>query len=669
MKSRRIYQSLRFKITAGVTIPVLIILAIVSYLQYSNHRDLMMDDLRLSASNLGEIIEGSLQHSMLTNDFTEVQGIVDEIAETVEVKDLLLLDNKGRIVISADQKRVGTILDLGDTTCQACHERKAVDRSLTCIFATGQGERIFRNLNPIDNREECQGCHEIGEKTLGVLITDFSMTTIDRHLATDRRNSLLWSIGTVAVVILVVGLAMDRLVVARLGRFQGAIKSLSKGDLDQRVAIKSNDEIGELAAAFNYMTEGLKEKSKLEQKVRQRTEELQAQTERLLALNTIAATVSRSLNLEEILGSALEKVLEVMKLQAGWIFLLEGKGKELRLVVHRGLSEEFTRQVTEGKLSECICMNILASGRAMVLDDMPECARLHRELAGKEGLVYHASVPLKAKDKVLGIMNVAGDASHQGHPFTDDELDLLTAIGHQIGVAIENARLYEELHDKEVLRGRLLEKVITAQEDERKRIARGLHDETGQALTSLMVGLRALEGATCLEEVRDTADQLRATAAQTLGSLHSLALELRPSVLDDLGLVAALKRYVKDYATGFGLDADFEAVGLEEKRLTPQIETTLYRIVQEALTNVARHADASHVSVLLEQRRGSVIAIVEDDGRGFDVESVLTPGQPTRLGLHGMQERASLVGGKLTVESTPGIGTTIFIEIPLDSKN
>ena len=481
MKSRRIYQSLRFKITAGVTIPVLIILAIVSYLQYSSHRDSMMDDLRLHASSLGEIIEGSLQHSMLTNDFTEVRGIVDEIAKIEEVKELFLLDNKGRIVISANQRRVGAMLDLGDATCQACHEHKAVDRSLTCVFATDQGERVFRNLNPIENREECQGCHEGGEKTLGVLITDFSMATVDQHLATDRRNSLLWSIGTMAVVILVVGLAMDRLVVARLGRFQGAIKSLSKGDLDQRVAIKSNDEIGELAAAFNYMT--------------------------------------------------------------------------------------------------------------------------------------------------------------------------------------------EELHDKEVLRGRLLERIITVQEDERKRIARELHDETGQALTSLMVGLKALGGATCLEEVRSTADQLRATAAQTLGSLHSLALELRPSVLDDLGLVAALKRYVKDYATGFGLDADFEAVGLEEKRLTPQVETTLYRIVQEALTNVARHAEASQVSVLLGQRRGSVIAIVEDDGRGFDVESVLTSGQPTRLGLHGMQERASLVGGKLTVESTPGIGTTVFIEIPLDSRH
>jgi HAMP domain-containing protein len=355
MKTRRIYQSLRFKITAGITIPLLIILTIVSYLQYSSHRDLMMDNLRLSASNLGEIIEGSLQHAMLTNDFSEVQGIVNEIAEREEVKGLFLLDNKGRIVISTDQKRVGTTMDLGDATCQSCHERKAVDRSLTCIFTTDQEERVFRNLNPIENREECQGCHEVGEKVLGVLITDFSMATIDRHLAADRRNGLLWSIGTVAVVILVVGLTMNRLVVTRLERFVEAIKSLSRGDLDQKVAIESDDEIGELALTFNNMAEGLREKAKLEQKVRQRTEELQAQTERLFTLNTIAATVSRSLNLEEILDSALEKVLELMKLKAGWVFLPADEGRELHLAVHRGLSEEFASQEMERKLGKCIC--------------------------------------------------------------------------------------------------------------------------------------------------------------------------------------------------------------------------------------------------------------------------------------------------------------------------
>jgi signal transduction histidine kinase len=164
---------------------------------------------------------------------------------------------------------------------------------------------------------------------------------------------------------------------------------------------------------------------------------------------------------------------------------------------------------------------------------------------------------------------------------------LLTAIGQQIGVAVENAALYEELHQKERLRGQLLEKVITVQEEERKRISRELHDETGQALTSLMVGLKVLAGAASLQEVQEKASQLRAVAAQTLDSVHHLALELRPSVLDDLGLVAAMQRYAKDWGENFGLRVDFQVTGLD-RRLSPQVETTAYRVVQEALTNVAR---------------------------------------------------------------------------------
>jgi signal transduction histidine kinase len=209
-----------------------------------------------------------------------------------------------------------------------------------------------------------------------------------------------------------------------------------------------------------------------------------------------------------------------------------------------------------------------------------------------------------------------------------------------------------------------LEKVITAQEKERKRISRELHDETSQALTSLMVGLKVLAGAASLQEVQEKASQLRAVAAQTLDSVHRLALELRPSVLDDLGLMAAIQRHVKDWGENVGMSVDFQVTGLD-RRLAPQVETTVYRVVQEALTNVARHAEAQNVSVLLEYRGDSVVCIVEDDGRGFDVRRVLEAKDMRRLGLYGMQERISLAGGKLAVESTVSVGTTVFVEIPL----
>jgi signal transduction histidine kinase len=663
MTARRFYHSLRFKITVGVATPLLIILTTISYLQYNSHRDLMMENLRLSASDAGDIIEASLQHAMLTNDFSEVQQIAEEIAMREGIRDLFLLDKQGRIVMSATGKQVGTVLSLDDPTCQACHQYEVINRNLSMVFTGMEGERLFRNLNPIDNREDCQGCHDPQDKLSGVLITDFSMADIDRHLAMDRRNSLLWSAGTILVTILIVGLMMNRLVITRLERFVEAIRSLGKGDLDQRVVFGGNDEIGRLANSFNSMVDGLREKAKLERKVKRRTEELQAQTERLSTLNTIAATVSQSLNLEEILHSALCKVLELMKLRGGWIFLPDRQGEMLQLAVHCGLSEAFAQAEVKQDLEGCICQEVFESGQTIVFENMARCPRLSPELLEREGLTYHASVPLKSKDKVLGIINVAGDGRRNSPPFTEEELRLLTAIGQQIGVAVENAALYEELRHKESLRGQLLDKVITAQEEERKRISRELHDETGQALTSLMVGLKVLEGSDSLPEVQEKASHLRAVAAQTLDGVHRLALELRPSLLDDLGLVAAMQRYFKDWGEHFGLSVDFQVTG-PDRRLSPQVETTVYRVVQEALTNVARHAEAQNVSVLLEYRGDSVVCIVEDDGQGFDVTRVLDANDMRRLGLYGMQERISLVGGKLSVESTAGVGTTVFVEIP-----
>jgi signal transduction histidine kinase len=229
----------------------------------------------------------------------------------------------------------------------------------------------------------------------------------------------------------------------------------------------------------------------------------------------------------------------------------------------------------------------------------------------------------------------------------------------------ELARSRAELERKEEIRTRLLEQVITAQEDERKRIARELHDETSQALTSLMVGLRVLEQRPDLAGTREALADLRALTSKTLDAVHDLALQLRPSVLDDLGLVPATDRLVAEFQRSHGIEVAFETNLRTGPRLPAPLETALYRIAQEALTNVVRHARAQSVSVLLEARRGFVTLIVEDDGRGFDVASRLAEAGDDRcLGVFGMRERATLLGGTLTIESTAGRGTTVFVEMP-----
>jgi signal transduction histidine kinase len=261
----------------------------------------------------------------------------------------------------------------------------------------------------------------------------------------------------------------------------------------------------------------------------------------------------------------------------------------------------------------------------------------------------------------------SGDLTRRVTVDRHDEIGELAAAFNAMTAELDRSRT--ELAEKEEVRTRLLGQVITAQEDERKRIARELHDETSQALTSLMVGLKVLEQRPDLADGKEALADLRALAAKTLDAVHDLSLQLRPSVLDDLGLVPAMERLATEFGRTYGVPVAFETNLRGGPRFPPTVETALYRIGQESLTNVARHAGARSASLILERREGVVTLILEDDGRGFDVASRLAgTGDSRSLGIFGMRERATLLGGTLTIESTLGAGTTVFVEIPLPTE-
>ena len=212
-----------------------------------------------------------------------------------------------------------------------------------------------------------------------------------------------------------------------------------------------------------------------------------------------------------------------------------------------------------------------------------------------------------------------------------------------------------------------LQRLITAQDDERRRIARELHDEAGQALASLIVRLRALQDAATLAAARAQATRLRKGLADTIGGLGRLARGLHPSLLDDLGLVAALKRHAADTAEAFGPVIRFKASGFDSRRLPMAVETALYRIAQEALTNVARHSGAKRVAITLARSAVAVRLVVADDGRGFDPVARAAGGEhsPHSLGLVGIRERAAALGGSASIDSVPDQGTRVAVALPL----
>jgi signal transduction histidine kinase len=268
------------------------------------------------------------------------------------------------------------------------------------------------------------------------------------------------------------------------------------------------------------------------------------------------------------------------------------------------------------------------------------------------------AVPLFARGEAAGLLTLS---RREPGPFAEEHVRVAEAVASQASVAVENALLYERMQASKARLQTVSRRLVEAQERERRHVARELHDEAGQALASLRFGLRLLErevaegGAVTVR----VAELIRTTDA-VIDGLHRLAADLRPASLDHLGLDAALRQYSRSTAATFGLDVRFKARGFTGERLPPVVETALFRVVQEAVTNVVRHSRASRVDVLLEHRGDRVLAMVEDDGVGFEPDRVQ---RGEHFGLLGLRERAEALDGSLTVESAPGAGTTLVVEV------
>lgn len=368
-----------------------------------------------------------------------------------------------------------------------------------------------------------------------------------------------------------------------------------------------------------------------------------------------ATAALTSLDSNQVLDSILTSLEQVVPYDEACIFLWEEA--DLRAVAGRGnLVQE---QVVGQRFS--VDSNLLreqvgSTNHALML------VNTFLGLHNSDYVPGWMSVPLRVRSEVIGYLTLD---SQRKTVYLQAEVALAQAFANQAAIAIHNARLFEQVRAGREQLQFLSRRLVEVQETERRHIARELHDEAGQSLTSLMVGLRLLEReADSPAAVLARAAELKRMTDSVLENLHRLAMDLRPASLDHVGLVAALSQYVErfDRQHSPALVAQFKAVGFEGgQRLPSLVETTLYRIVQEALTNVVKHAQASHLDVLMKCRDGRVIIVVEDDGVGFDFSSAL---QNHHLGLLGMRERAEMLGGCLTLESTPGSGTTLYVEVP-----
>lgn len=270
-------------------------------------------------------------------------------------------------------------------------------------------------------------------------------------------------------------------------------------------------------------------------------------------------------------------------------------------------------------------------------------------------------------------LTVAADRLAQG----DLNTSIRVLTGGEVGrLALALDRMRQELQGRTLQleqlnreRSRLLERVMTAQEEERRRIARELHDAASQTIASITMGLRVLEQSSELGEAHRQAGELRSMAHQALESVRQTAADLRPSILDDVGLAAAIRQHLQAFHRRFGVETEWEERLPPDLRLSPPVETALYRILQEALTNVVQYAGSRLVWVILAAEAGRLELVVRDDGCGFSVEQVLVGPLERKLGILGMQERAAFIGADFEILSQPGSGTTVRVTLPLPSVN
>ncbi|OFV84255.1 MAG: hypothetical protein A2W26_09285 [Acidobacteria bacterium RBG_16_64_8] len=302
--------------------------------------------------------------------------------------------------------------------------------------------------------------------------------------------------------------------------------------------------------------------------------------------------------------------------------------------------------------------------RVPTTDRPPEIRVLSQPASAGIDKTYRstASIPLIFRGQLLGLLRLV---SKDRLFFTPDRMLLIQSYANLAAVIVQNGWLIQEVRQSNKQLHGLSQRLMRAQEDERLHLSRELHDESGQLLAGLMVQLGLLErNSQEPEAARRAVGELRSMTSQLQSDLHRLAFNLRPASLDHLGLVTALDQYVRDFGKQHGLKVEFEAVGLQGDRLPGDVEVALFRIVQESLTNVVLHARATRVDVLLSQRAERVVVTIEDDGVGF------IPGIPTfedHLGLFGMRERVEMLHGRFTLESSPGKGTTVHVEIPSDA--
>ena len=397
---------------------------------------------------------------------------------------------------------------------------------------------------------------------------------------------------------------------------------------------------------------------------KQAEEIIQLRNRELSILNSIAVVLNFTMDLDHILKVTLERVRKILSVKKGGIFLFDEEDNTPTMRVGFGLSEATQENPAQIEFKDTMLMEYLVQKKTELEPEASFPSFQVRYTAGGKPSLWLTCYLITSKRKTVGFF---GFESRKSTILSRQELHLLGSLGNLLGNAIENTKLMETIRQHRYELRRLTEKLFQSQEEERRRIARELHDEAGQSLTAVKLGLDRLEQKIPADNIalQDDLKEIRKMLVRTSSEIRSLSYRLHPTLLIDLGLEPALKLYFKEILDHSNLDIHFNMIGFD-KRMDKDLETALYRFSQEALTNTLKHSGAETFNCKIIKSYPNLIFTAEDDGIGFD-EKVENQDKRS-LGLIGMRERTLLLGGTFQLKGRPGEGVRIRIEIPLPEE-
>ncbi len=385
------------------------------------------------------------------------------------------------------------------------------------------------------------------------------------------------------------------------------------------------------------------------------------------ALSRVSAAISGLRDLDTILRIGLENSIDIINGDVGGIMLIDNETKKLSYRVGYNLSERHLKEV-KFSLGEGIAGKVALTGKSKLVEDISLEPNLkYQEILSIERIRALIIVPLQSKGNVLGVMNVA---SYQSRRFSERDMFILHSIADQLGISIEQTKLYEQLRRGRERYKQLVQQILVAQEEERRRLSRELHDETSQSLSGLALNLQALIEMKRLINIDNPEFENRLKKAHTLSvqigaEVSRLIADLRPTILDTLGLIPAIRHYAESNLNPAGINFILNVEG-DISNLTHECEAGLFRFAQGAIGNILHHSQANKVEILLKQLNDEMELNINDDGVGFDVSKITHIEEGGRgVGLFSMKERVRLMGGNCSITSEQGKGTKIRVLIPL----